>query len=245
MAFSAHRSQKNPYAVLKWVSYLCFAVAGILAAATVIMAVPHVRQGLNSLNEWFLEVESIIGELNKAAAFGVILLSFVFKAFIPFLPFNVLFIASGLVFPPAVAWVINIAGFAVLVDIKFMWGKKRGGGGAHRFLIKYSTIKSFMKLGGDGNKLMLAVLRFIPFVPVGTVSRIYGATDMKIIEFTFFSILGYLPRLVLWSQVGSNFTNPFTFAFTAPIIVLLIISGLALLLLNKLLSLVGRSDAAA
>lgn len=225
---------------MKWVSIMCFIIAAVLTVLTVFMELPQVQHGLKSLNEWFDSVERYIATLNKAAAFGFIIFSFLVKAFIPFLPFSVLFIASGMVFPPAEAWIINILGFAVLVDIKFLWGRKRGGGGAHRLLKKNRLIRDIMKLGGEGNKLILAVLRFIPFVPVGTVSRIYGAIGMNMFTFTVFSVLGYLPRLILWSQVGSNFTNPFTFSFTAPLIILFIISGLAILLLRKLLLLIDR-----
>ena len=235
-------NEKRYLFVLKWVSIICFIIAAVLAVLTVFMELPQVQHGLKSLNEWFDSVERYIGTLNKFAAFTFIIFSFLVKAFIPFLPFSVLFIASGLVFFPAEAWIINILGFTMLVDIKFLWGRRRGGGGAHRLLNKNRLIRDIMKLGGEGNKLILAVLRFIPFVPVGTVSRIYGATGMNLLSFTLFSVLGYLPRLILWSQVGSNFTNPFTFSFTAPLIILFIISGLAIMLLRKLLLLIGRSE---
>lgn len=235
-------NEKRYLSVLKWVSIICFIVAAVLTVLTVFLELPQVQRGLQNLNEWFDSVEQYIGTLNKLAAFGFIIFSFIVKAFVPYLPFSVLFIASGLVFYPAEAWIINILGFALLVDLKFLWGRKRGGGSAHRLLNKNKVIRSIMKLGGDGNKLILALLRFIPFVPVGTVSRIYGATGMDILSFTVFSVLGYLPRLILWSQVGSNFTNPFTFAFTAPIIILFIISGLAILLLRKLLLLIKKDD---
>jgi uncharacterized membrane protein YdjX (TVP38/TMEM64 family) len=58
---------------------------------------------------------------------------------------------------------------------------------------------------------------------------------MKYLPFVGLSVLGFLPRVVLWSFVGSNIFDPFTPTFMAPIIVLLIISGISLLIWDAVL----------
>ena len=63
----------------------------------------------------------------------------------------------------------------------------------------------------------------------------YGATEMKLPTFLCYSLLGFLPRVLMWSYVGVNILNPFTTEFMAPLIVLFIISGISLLLLDALL----------
>ena len=160
---------------------------------------------------------------------------FAVKSVVAFIPFSVLFISSGMVFSAPVAMGVSILGFALLISVKFLWGKKFGGGNAHKLAVKSKSITRFMDLKGKGNKWMLVVLRFVPFVPVGTVSRAYGATEMKYLPFVGLSVLGFLPRVVLWSFVGSNIFDPFTPTFMAPIIVLLIISGISLLIWDAVL----------
>ena len=137
-----------------------------------------------------------------------------------------------MVFSAPIAVCVNALGFALLVAIKFLWGKKYGGGNAHKLLIKSEPLSKFMNFKGDGNKWMLVVLRFIPFVPVSTVSRAYGATEMKITPFVGLSLVGFLPRLALWSFVGTSIFNPFSVTFMAPFIILLIISGISLQILR-------------
>lgn len=232
---------KFRYAVMRWVGIGCFVVAVSLAFLTFVMTLPEVQARFQDVLDYFDKVEYFIAGLNRFWAFVVIIFLFAVKIIVPVVPLSVLFIASGMVFPVPVAAAINVLGFSILVSAKFFWGRKFGGGGAHKFLIKSDWIMDFMKLGGDGNKWMLAILRFVPNIPIGTVSRIYGATSMDWLTFVLFSVLGYLPRLISWSVIGCNYANPFSFAFTAPIIMLLVISGISILLLNTLISLVKKN----
>lgn len=217
---------------LKRSSIACFCGAVVLIVLTFIFTLPEFQKSLQDLNAWFERVEFFIAQYNKLAAFCMIITLFIFKSVVPIIPFSVLFISSGMVFSAPVAVGINALGFALLVVIKFLWGKKYGGGNAHKIMSKSKSVTDFMDFKGDGNKWMLVVLRFIPFVPVSTVSRAYGATEMKIAPFVGLSLVGFLPRLALWSFVGTSIFNPFSVTFMAPFIILLIISGISLQILR-------------
>lgn len=222
-------------ATIKRSSTVCFCVAVALVIITYVMTLPEVKRSLQDMYAWFETIENYIAGYDKLAAFGLIMALFAVKSVVAFIPFSVLFISSGMVFSAPVAMGVSILGFALLISVKFLWGKKFGGGNAHKLAVKSKSITRFMDLKGKGNKWMLVVLRFVPFVPVGTVSRAYGATEMKYLPFVGLSVLGFLPRVVLWSFVGSNIFDPFTPTFMAPIIVLLIISGISLLIWDAVL----------
>lgn len=222
-------------ATIKRSSTVCFCVAVALVIITYVMTLPEVKRSLQDMYAWFERIENYIAGYDKLAAFGLIMALFAVKSVVAFIPFSVLFISSGMVFSAPVAMGVSILGFALLISVKFLWGKKFGGGNAHKLAVKSKSITRFMDLKGKGNKWMLVVLRFVPFVPVSTVSRAYGATEMKYLPFVGLSVLGFLPRVVLWSFVGSNIFDPFTPTFMAPIIVLLIISGISLLIWDAVL----------
>ena len=213
----------------------CFCGAFALIIITYVMTLPEVRRSLQDVYAWFEKIENYIAGYDKMVAFGLIMALFAVKSVVAFIPFSVLFISSGMVFSAPVAMGISILGFALLISVKFLWGKKFGGGNAHKLAVKSKSITRFMDLKGKGNRWMLVVLRFVPFVPVGTVSRAYGATEMKYLPFVGLSVLGFLPRVILWNFVGSNIFDPFTPTFMAPIIVLLIISGISLLIWDAVL----------
>lgn len=222
-------------ATLKRSATVCFCAAVALVIITYIMTLPEVRKSLQDMYAWFERIENYIAGYDKLVALGLIMALFAIKSVVAFIPFSVLFISSGMVFSAPVAMVVSVVGFALLISVKFLWGKKFGGGNAHKLAVKSKSITRFMDLKGKGNKWMLVVLRFVPFVPVGTVSRAYGATEMKYLPFVGLSVLGFFPRVVLWSFVGSNIFDPFTPTFMAPIIVLLIISGISLLIWDAVL----------
>ncbi len=227
--------------ILRIVSIVCFAVALFLVFLTYLMTLPEIQAQIKELETWFENVELFIASLNRFWALITLLVLFFIKGFIPFVPLSVLFISSGLVFSAPLAALINAFGFAVLVAIKYAWGKKFGGGGAHKILIRSETVYDFMDLGGNGNWWMLIIFRFVPFIPINTVSRIYGATNMDFLRFTLFSVLGFLPRIITWSIIGVNMTNPFSVSFMAPIIILLLITGISVLVLNAMLKFVKKN----
>ncbi len=234
MPFSKLTKEQKRSRVFKTLSVLCFILSLLLAIIAGLLSIPEIQRRLAYINDWFLFVEMFIARFDRLAAVAVILLLFSVKSVLPIIPFSVLFIGSGLVFSVPVAATVNAVGFGLLVSIQFLWGKRFGGGNAHKLVLRSKTLTRFMDFHGDGNKWMLLILRFIPFVPVGTLSKAYGATDMKYIPYVVLSVLGFLPRLISWSIVGTNITNPVTPGFLIPFAVLFAISGISLLLMNVL-----------
>lgn len=229
-------------AVLRWASAISFILALALALLTFFMMLPQVQQSLDRLDSFFLSVEMFIARFDKLAAFGVVMLLFATKSFVSVIPFSVLFVGTGLVFPVPAAVLINALGYALFANIKFSWSRKFGGGKAYDVMMRFSLVKKFMALEGKGNGWTLLLLNSVPCVPLGTLCRAYGATEMDRRVFTGLAVAGFLPRLVSWSIVGRNMTQPFTVGFTMPIIFLLIISGASLLLLDTIFKLIRKED---
>lgn len=227
------REQKNSR-VLKMLSIICFALAIGLVVIMTLLSDPRILKKLTEINEFFYEIEMFIAKFDKFMAVAIILFFFIIKSVFPIIPFSVLFIGTGLVFSAPVAVCINAAGFGLLAGIKFLWGRRFGGGGAHKIVSRFDAVSDFMDFEGKGNKWMLVLLRFVPFVPVSAVSRAYGATDMRFTPFVIYSVIGFLPRLISWSVIGVNMTQPFTASFITPVIILLMISGVSLLVLDFL-----------
>ncbi len=220
--------------IIRHSAKFCFALAFLLIFASYVVTFPTVQKSLAVINTEFVNLENFIAGFNDLIAFIIIMLLFLFKSFVPVIPFSVLFISSGMVFPAPVAVFVNAFGFAILVSTKFLWGRRYGGGRAVKVLKSYEPISKFMDFDGTGNKWMLVLLRFIPFMPIGMVSRAYGTTEIKTAPYVGLSVLGFLPRLILWSVVGINIFDPFTPSFIVPIIILLVVSGIAILIYNTM-----------
>ncbi|MGN1315610.1 MAG: TVP38/TMEM64 family protein [Acutalibacteraceae bacterium] len=242
MSFKNLTSEEKRSRILRRMGVGCFICSILVIFAMYLTSLPQIRVQLSEINAWFTRIELFIAQYDKLDAVAVILFFFLVKTFLGFIPFSVLFIGTGLVFSPTIAVLINVIGYSMLILIKFLWGRRFGGGGVHKLLLKSDSLTAFMDFHGKGNKWMLVVLRFVPAAPVGTVSRAYGATDMKIIPFLILSNIGFLPRLIMWSIIGCNVFDPFTPSFLTPLAVLLAISGISLLLLDTLFKLIRKDD---
>ena len=242
MGFSKITHNEKRSRNLRSLSVGCFVGAFFAVVIMYLLTLPQFQKQIIEINNLFTGIELYIAEFDKLTAFAIIMFFFMFKMTFGCIPFSVLFIGSGLVFSPFIAILVNVIGFSLLIGIKFLWGRKFGGGGLYQLLLKSESLSAFMDFNGKGNKWMLVILRFVPFAPAGTISRAYGGTDMKLLPFVSFSVLGFLPRLISWSVIGCNVFDPFTPSFLTPITILLVISGVSLLLFDILFKLIRKDD---
>ncbi len=161
-----------------------------------------------------------------------ILVNFALKALIPWFPIPCLCVVSGVLFKWYYALLINIAGIIILFTIKFFWGKKFGGGNAEKFLEKFDTAHNFIDSSKLGSRLVLFVLRFVPCVPVNSVSCLYGTTNISYLKYIAISVSGFTYKLFSYTIIGRNVFDPASASFIVPFIILLIFSGVVLLTLS-------------
>ncbi|MBQ8082626.1 MAG: TVP38/TMEM64 family protein [Clostridia bacterium] len=89
--------------------------------------------------------------------------------------------------------------------------------------------------GGTGNPLILFALRLIPFVPANPVSSLFGNMGMDYRSFLVISLFGYLLKVVSFTAIGYNISDPFSSKFIVPFIALLYLAGFGLLAINSFL----------
>ncbi|MCL2513838.1 MAG: hypothetical protein FWF08_08045 [Oscillospiraceae bacterium] len=177
---------------------------------------------------------SVISIENKWIIIIVLEMLFIIKGFIPGIPLPVLMLIPGAVFSMPIALLLNIGGLVLLVSVRYSYGyhhKKNVSG----LLMRYEVIEKEISKGKDSNPLILFLLRFVPIFPVNQVSSVYGSMRFNYINFVLLSMLGFTQKLIAYSIMGRHIYNPFTFAFSAPLFTIMIISGLAMLGIHALL----------
>ncbi len=167
----------------------------------------------------------------------IILINYTIKAFIPWFPLSCICVASAVIFKWYVAVLINIAGMSIYFAAKFLWGRKHGGGNAEKILARYDKAHTFIDSSKAGSKAVLFFSRLLPGIPIGSVSTLYGSTDIKLYEYLIISVAGFLYKILSYVTIGRNVFDPASFGFIAPFIPLLIFSGLVLLSVSGVVSL--------
>lgn len=179
------------------------------------------------------DLEQFIAHIDKAWQFiGAILLLFAIKSFFPIYPTSTVCFLTGVVLPMHLAIPVNILGFAVLLTVRYFWGRRFGAGNAWKLISKTDILRKLIQQDGKGNPALLIALRLIPGMPINSISGIYGSFDFGYGKFILLSMIGFLPKLISFTFVGRNVFDPLSSGFLLPIMLLLFLTGISALSVN-------------
>ena len=212
----------------------------ILIALSVCVGVLLVSLQHEELWHWYTQIQHSLAELenfilniDKTWLFvAAVMLLFAIKSIFPIYPTSTVCFLTGAVLPMYLAVPVNVIGFAVLLTIRYFWGKRFGAGNAWKIISKTEILRRLIQQDGKGNSALLVALRLIPAMPVNSISGIYGSFDFGYIRFLIFSIIGFLPKLISFTFVGRNVFDPLSSGFLVPIMLLLFFTGISSLSIN-------------
>ncbi len=227
-----NKSKSRVY-MLNTMAFVCFLLA---LALIILLRVFRLEGFLEWYNRYNSTLESYEIWMQTYGATWIsvvsILVNFALKALIPWFPIPCLCVVSGVLFEWYYALLINLAGMIILFTIRFFWGRKFGGGNAEKILAKYDTAHSFIDSSKLGSRLVLFMLRFVPCMPVNSVSCLYGTTYISFWQYILISVFGFTYKLFSYTVIGRNVFDPASASFIVPFILLLIFSGMVLLFLS-------------
>ena len=183
--------------------------------------------------------DSVAAIQNKGLVIIAILLLYVAKSIIP-IPTSAVCVIAGMVFPTPFAVAINIVGYIGLITSKYFWGKHLGRGYVYKILRRYENIQRLMDSNTKAKDGLLVGFRAVPYMPINTVSQVYGAMSFDYYKFVLFSVVGFLPRIISYSLVGRHVYNPFSLGFMLPIVTMFVISGIAIISVNGFIEIHNR-----
>ena len=213
--------------------------------------------GLSKAQQYYIKFQgymealenSIVKFDNYALIVIALLLLYAIKSVISFVPLAATCLISGLVFPFPVALLINFVGVAIILTIKYFWGKHIGEGNFSKLAKKsdaiWELIKDTENGDGTGNPIILFLLRIVPSVPIGPVSQMYGKMGYNFWRYLGISLLGYSLKIISFTMIGYNVNDPFSASFIVPLVVILFVSGVGILGMNFIFTKVRNKDSKA
>ena len=185
--------------------------------------------------EKLLEAEQFIQSLGISWKFVLaMLIVFLVRTFIPFLAVSAICVLTGVVLPSYWALIVNFLGIIIMMSIKYFEGMKFGSGNAWKIISKNERARKIIESSGKVNKALLFALRL-------SVSRIYGSLRFPYWQFILLSAVGFAPKLLSYTFMGTNVFDPLSSAFLVPLMIALTISGASLLCVNLIWLLVEKS----
>lgn len=218
-------------------------ISGIIIIVTIVLLVflavclyrqPSLEVRFNAIINWLSKLERAVAGLDTHIEILICIFAlYIAKCQLP-IPMSVLCVISGMVFSLPNAVIINTVFTAFFFIVKYVEGQWIGGGWAMMILnIRQARfIKQWVLFKGSGNPYILVVSRLVPSIPLGMVSKLYGSMSYDFIYYLCLSIIGFIPRLYIYTKIGSVLYNPFSKEFIILIMIIVAFTGISSLMFN-------------
>lgn len=188
----------------------------------------------DTLIDWLEQIDDAVVNLDSNVEIIICIFAlYIAKCQLP-IPMGFLCVISGIVFPITQAVIINLVFCCFFFTVKYIEGKFIGGGWTGMILgIKQlHFVRDWIQFKGTGNPYVLFVSRLVPTIPLGMVSKYYGSMHYDFVYYTFLSLLGFAPRLFIYTKIGSAIYNPFSVQFIVLLMVIIAFTGISSIAFN-------------
>lgn len=214
---------------------VAFATVGVLVVLSIMLA-NHVKleTRFDTIINWLTKIDNAVARLDTEREILICIFAlYIAKCQLP-IPMSFLCAISGLVFPINQALLINAVFIFFFFTVKYIEGIFLGSGWAGMILNikKIQFLREWIQFKGKGNPYFLSVTRLIPVIPLGMVSKYYGSMRYDFIYYSLLSLIGYAPRLYIYTKLGAAFTNPFSVQFIILLMIIVGFSGVTSLFFN-------------
>lgn len=129
---------------------------------------------------------------------------YVVKSLVFVVPASLVYISVGMAFTPLTACLINTIGIVLEVIITYWLGRFLGGESVEKILRKKKGGVKLLNLKLQDKPLFIFGVRFIPVFPIDFASLFFGAFTNKFWKYFALSLLGILPRVILFTIIGDT-----------------------------------------
>ena len=158
-------------------------------------------------------------------AAAALLALYAFKSLSVVFPLSVLYVASGVIFPLWLAWLLNLAGLFLCAAIPYWVGRVSGAELARRVIAAHPKAARVREIAGRSELFTAFFLRAVGLVPGDLAGILLGAAGMKRRSYLAGSILGLLPGMLIQTALGEYAAGYDSPAFWLLCLLMLLISA--------------------
>lgn len=152
-----------------------------------------------------IDVRALVESSSSIAVAVITILGiYLVKSVLFVIPASLIYISVGMAFSPLQAIIINLVGIIIEVTVTYFLGIFLGGEYVNNLLSKSKSGKKILDLEMNNNFPVLLGIRFLPVFPIDFVSLFWGASHCKFVRYFFASVLGIMPRVILFTILGDG-----------------------------------------
>lgn len=179
-----------------------------------------------------LSVETILRYTPKNVFFAALVLLFfcALKSLTVVVPLSVLYLASGLLFPPVPAVLVSTAGLFIAITVPYWVGRYSGENTIDSLYEKYPKIYSIMKCQGNNTFFTCFITRMVGFLLGDILSLYFGVCKIPYVVYLGAGICGSLLSIITTTLLGTKLRNLFSTEFLSVLLLRILISVAAIIL---------------
>ncbi len=199
----------------KFIPMAAIAVMGILVTAVIKSAKEPLS--VNTILRYTPE--------NGILAAGILLSLFALKSLTVVFPISLLYLTSGILFPPIAAVFISAAGLAIALTVPYWIGKYSGKEAVEEICQKYPKAEQVAQYQKKNAFFACFITRIVGFLPCDIVSMYFGACDTAYLLYLTAGVAGSLLSVVTTTLLGEQLSDPFSAAFMIVLLCRVLVSG--------------------
>lgn len=152
-----------------------------------------------------LDVRGVVAAASGlTVAIAAVLGIYLIKSVLFVVPASIIYIYAGMAFATPVAIAVNLAGIVLEVTVTFWLGRFLGSGYVEKKIRGKKWGEKLLNTKQKNKLSFLFGVRFLPAFPIDFVSLFLGASGTKFLPYFFISVLGIMPRVVLFTILGDG-----------------------------------------
>lgn len=129
---------------------------------------------------------------------------FLVKSVLFIIPASLIYISVGMAFQTWQAILINLVGIIIEVVVTYFLGLFLGGDYVNKLLAKSKGGRKILDMEINNKFPVLLGIRALPVFPIDFVSLFWGASKCKFPRYFFASVIGIMPRVILFTILGDG-----------------------------------------
>ena len=171
------------------------------------------------------------------AAIATIWGVYLVKSVLFIIPASLIYISIGMAFDTWQACLISLVGIVLEVTVTYFLGLFLGGDYVNKLLAKSKGGQKILDMKFNDNFPAFLVIRALPVFPIDFVSLFWGASKAKFPRYFFASVIGIMPRVVLFTILGDGIYDYIPIHLIIKIVIFAIPVGVAVYLIRHFIKL--------
>lgn len=171
------------------------------------------------------------------AAIATIWGVYLVKSVLFIIPASLIYISTGMAFDVLPACLVSLVGIVIEVTVTYFLGLFLGGDYVNKLLAKSKGGQKILDMKFNDNFPAFLVIRALPVFPIDFVSLFWGASKAKFPRYFFASIIGIMPRVILFTILGDGIYDYIPIHLIIKIVIFAIPVGVAVYLIRHFIRL--------